>query len=373
MSALLAILGAVLVAAVLEDAFESVVLPRRVTRPYRLARFYYRTAWRVWQATVCQVPSERYARSLLGVFGPLSLLGLFALWALALIIGFGFLHQGFTTDDRTLFDSIYLSGTTFTTVGYGDLHPEGTVARILSVSEALLGFGFLAVVIGFLPVFYQAFSAREAMISLLDSRAGSPPTAGELLRRLPPGEGTALNRFLEDAERWSAQVLESQLSYPVLSFYRSQHDNQSWLAAIVCALDASALSLTVVVGADRQQARLTFAMARHALVDLSLVLTRPPKPPDPDRLPAGTLTLLLDSLRSAGLAVRDDAEAAASLTELRGLYEPFANGLARYLRLTLPPVVRDGGGPDNWQTSAWMRRASSLKNLGADPPDEHFV
>ncbi len=173
-------------------------------------------------------------------------------------------------------------------------------------------------------------------------------------------------------ERWSAEVLESQLSYPVLSYYRSQHDNQSWLAALTCTMDASALLLTVAEGADRQQARLTYAMARHAFVDLALVLRQPPLVSKEDRLQAERLEELLGALRSSGWAVRSDDHARAKLAELRGLYEPFARALAAYLLLDLPPVWRQSDGPDNWQTSAGMRRAAGLDRLVPHPRDDHF-
>ena len=371
MAVLDALVGAALVLLVLDDTFEAVVLPRRVTRPYRFARVYYRTAWRAWSALACRLSAARSRQSLLGVFGPLSLLALFTLWAVGLVVGFGLLHYAFAPDGRTLGENIYLSGTTFTTLGYGDVTPSGPAGRALAVAEALIGFGFLAIVIGYLPVFYQAFSRREVTISLLDARAGSPPSAGEMLLRLPPDKGTALSQFLEEAERWAAEVLEGQLSYPVLSYYRSQHDNQSWLATLACSLDVSALLLTVVRGADTQQPRLTFAMARHALVDLALVLRQPPAAVE-DRLPAERLEKLLLALRAAGVVVRDDEAARAKLAELRGLYEPFAAALSAYLHLPLPPVWREGGGPDNWQTSAWMRRAAGLTNLAPDPRDDHF-
>jgi hypothetical protein len=361
--------GTALVLLVLTETFEAVVLPRRVTRPFRLTRVYYRSAWRVWSALATLAPARRRS-SVLSAFGPLSMLTLFALWGVVLVVGFAFL-QCAADPGRSLANTLYLSGTTFTTLGYGDVTPTSPAGRLFAVIEAGVGFGFLAVVIGYLPVFYQAFSRRELMISLLDARAGSPASAGEMLLRLPPGRGTALNRFLEEAERWSAEVLESHLSYPVLSYYRSQHDNQSWLATLTCALDTSALLLTAVRGADRQQARLTFAMARHTLVDLALVLRRPPRPVE-DRLPPERLDKLLASLRAAGDMVRDDEAARAKLAELRGLYEPFAAALADYLHLTLPPVWREGGGPDNWQTSAWMRRAVGLTNLALDPRDDHF-
>ena len=180
----------------------------------------------------------------------------------------------------------YLSGTTFFTLGFGDVTPIEPLGRVLAVAEAGLGFGFLAVVISYLPILYQAFSGREVTISLLDARAGSPPTAAQLLIRLARGRNlAALGRFLEEWERWAAQVLESHLSFPMLGYYRSQHDNQSWLAALTVVLDAWALVLAGVKGADPYQAGLTFAMARHAVVDLAQVYQVPPPGPGPDRLP----------------------------------------------------------------------------------------
>ncbi len=131
--------------------------------------------------------------------------------------------------------------------------------------------------------------------------------------------------------------------------------------------------LTVVEGIDRQQARLTFAMARHALVDLALVLRRSPQDPPADRLPPGRLEDLCKALRQAGAAVRDDETTRAKLAELRGLYESLAVAMGAYFRFALPEVWPETGRPDNWQTSAWMRRASPLNALGVDPRDEHFA
>jgi hypothetical protein len=369
MSFLYTAAGAVLALLVLDDAFESVVLPRRVTRPYRLARVFYRTTWRLWLALSDRVPRGRYRQSILSAFGPFSLLALFAFWAAGLVLGFGLLHHAAAPDGRTLGESVYLSGTTFTTLGYGDVAPTTTAGRLLSMIEALLGFGFLAVVIGYLPVFYQAFSRREVTISLLDARAGSPPVAGELLLRQLPGRDDGVDRILAELERWAAEVLEGHLSYPVLSYYRSQHDNQSWLAALTCAIDAAALLLTVVDTHDRRQARLTFAMARHVLVDVALVLRQAPASPPKDRLPPERLAELLKVLGEAGVTVCTDDAARTKLAELRGLYEPFAQALADYLRLMLPPIWPPAGGPDNWQTSAWMRRAGNLASLARD---DHF-
>jgi hypothetical protein len=304
----------------------------------------------------------------------LSLLILFALWAAGLIAGFGLVHFAFGPPEGRLAEALYLSGTTFTTLGYGDVTPATPAARVLAVLEAATGFGFFAVVVSYLPVLYQAFSRREAFIALFDARAGSPPTAGRMLLRTPPhGDGGAcLTGFLAEAERWAAEVLEGHLSFPVLGYYRSQHDNQSWLAALTCTLDVTALLLTVVDGPARNQARLTFAMARHTLVDLGLVVRRLPVARAEDRLPVAQLTELLTALRGAGVGVRDDTSALDHLVELRGLYEPVVIGLAEFFRLRVPGMWSAEDGPDNWQTSAWMRLAGPLTALGTTPREEHF-
>ncbi|HEX5270861.1 MAG TPA: potassium channel family protein, partial [Gemmataceae bacterium] len=354
----LAALG--LIAVVLIDAFEAMILPRRVSNPYRLARFFYRAGWLVWRAVACRILVGRRRHTFLGVFGPLSLLGLIVVWAAGLVVGFGLLHWSLGTPvslpDTGFGTYVYFSGTTFFTLGYGDIVPTGPLGRALAVFETGLGLGFVAVVISYLPVLYQAFSRREIAISLLDARAGSPPTAGELLRRLTAGRSPAgVAPLLAEWERWSAELLESQLSYPVLSYYRSQHDNQSWVGALTVILDTSALLIAGVEGPDGYQARLTFAMGRHAAVDLAMISGTPPLPPPSDRLPPAGLARLRDSLRGAGVAVRDGPEVAKALADLRGLYEPFVSALAAKFLFVLPPFQPDAPPVDNWQTSAWMR------------------
>src|SRR5262249_13130303 len=156
---------------------------------------------------------------------------------------------------------------------------------------------FLAVIIGYLPVLYQAFSRRERTISLLDARAGSPPSAAEFLLRLArSNKMSAVDRSLEEWEEWAAELLESHLSFPVLSYYRSQHDNQSWVAALTTILDTCTLLIVTVKDQDAYQAQLTFAMARHAAVDLALVFKVIPQPPQPDRLPLERAELLREQL-----------------------------------------------------------------------------
>jgi hypothetical protein len=366
---------------VLLDAFEVMILPRRVRRGFRLARIFYRSAWILWRLVAKLLPPGRWRNGLLSIFGPISLFALFAVWAMGLIVGFGLLHWSFGTaiafareSDNNFAGYLYFSGTTFFTLGYGDMVPTGPWGRVLSIVEAGLGFGFLAVVISYLPVLYQAFSKREVTISLLDPRAGSPPTAGELLRRLAEsGSLASTGPLLAEWERWAAELLESHLSFPVLSYYRSQHDTQSWVAALTTILDTSAIVIAGVDGSAGYQARLTFAMARHAAVDLALVFHAPPLIPQPDRLAEADCDRLRKTLSAAGIKLADGPAVAKALSELRGLYEPVVNALATHFMFSLPPFLPEKPPVDNWQTSPWMPRAPGLGGLpAASSADDHF-
>src|SRR2546428_12982063 len=248
MRILAVIFGIVLILLVAQDAFETIVLPRRVTRRIRLARLFYRVTQPAWQSIdhLMRVGARR--ESYLSYLGPLSLLALIVFWAVLFVFGFALLLWGLALPLNapekaiSFVTYLYLSGTTFFTLGLGDVTPLPGVARLLVVIEVALGFGFLALVIGYMPVIYQAFSRRELRISLLDARAGSPATAAELLRRNCAGKNVEeLRQLLHDWEEWCGDILESHLSYPVLAYYRSQHQAQSWLEALTTILDTCAL------------------------------------------------------------------------------------------------------------------------------------
>jgi len=247
------------------------------------------------------------------------------------------------------------------TLGLGDVLPSTHLARTLLVMEAGTGLGFVALVIGYVPVLYTAFSTREISVALLDARAGSPPTAGELLSRHNFNGGhDALTVLLAEWERWSAEILETHISYPILCYYRSQHDNQSWLAALTAVLDTCALLITTIDsskdgGASTRQAQLTFAIGRHALVDLGHVFKQEKREQQlreagTTRLADEELARLCDLLEQAGYSLCGDMGTKDRLTALRLLYEPHAYALAGYLNLQLP---------------AWAPPATDVKNQWA--------
>jgi hypothetical protein len=374
--------GAAIFLIVLWDAFESIILPRRVTRRFRLARLFYKSTWRIWKLVMRLVSSRKRREALLGFYGPLSLLVLVAVWAVGLVLGFGLMQYGagsavnMTGSESSFMTDIYLSGTTFFTLGLGDVVPRSALARALVVAEAGFGFGFLAAVIGYLPFIYGSFSKREVDISLLDSRAGTPPTAGELLRRHSyPGGLEALRDLLKDWELWAAELMESHLSYPVLAYFRSQHDNQSWIASLTAILDTCALLMVGIEDSCEKQAELTFAIARHAVADLSQVFGTAPAALPHDRLPAEDLRRIRDTLAQHGLKLLDGEDADRRLLELRRMYEPYIHALAAYLNQTLPPWIPQKKGKDNWQTTAWGQSAGLVEKEKEAPHvhvDDHF-
>jgi len=350
--------GILIVLIVLWDAFETTVLPRRVSRRFRLTRIFYRTTWVPFRAIARVIRFGNPRENFLSIFGPLSLILLLVTWAFGLIVGFALLHwglgsrltlpagiSGFRAD-------LYLSGTTFFTLGLGDVAPTSGASRVLTVVEGGMGFGFLALVIGYLPILSQAFSRREATIALLDARAGSPPTAAELLRRHGSAEGAeALMELFREWERWSAELLESHVSFPVLAYYRSQHDNQSWVAALPTILDVCSLVVTGIDKAPTRDASLAFAMARHAVVDLARVFSQEPRAPQPDRLPAAELARLKQALAASGMPLKSDAGVVEHLVHMRGTYEPYVHALSEFLLMPLPAWLPPAGAKDNWQVT----------------------
>jgi hypothetical protein len=182
-----------------------------------------------------------------------------------------------------------------------------------------------------------------------------------------------LDQIFKDWERWAAQVLESHLSYPVLSFFRSQHNNQSWLGALTTVLDATALVVAGVEGLRDEQSKITFAMARHAMVDLAQVVNARYNPQADDRLPAQDLARLRQSLAGRGIKLREGTAFDEKLTHLRSLYEPYAVAIAANLSITLPPWIHPERLRDNWQAGPWDR-AIQARSLAArvQSVDEHF-
>ena len=355
---------------VLQDAFEVMLLPRRVIRRVRITRFFFRFTWFAWSGLARSMRRGAGRERLLSVFGPLSMVVLFAFWAALLIAGFGVLEWGLQARGphaSPLSEQLYMSGVTFFTLGYGDVVPRSLWARAIAVIEAGTGLGFLALVIGYLPVLYQLFSRREAHVIQLDVRAGTPPTAATLLSRHADGGLEKLEVLLHDWEQWGAILLESHLSYPMLVYYRSQHDDQSWLSGLATIMDSCALILVGISDVHPFQARMTFTMARQVIVEMARSFAVEPSRCDGgDRWPADGYEQIVGRLTEAGLHWDAGPDGRETLTALRATYEPLLDGLARRLMLPLPAWIPEDDASDNWQGGHRGLIASRLVEQLAD-------
>ena len=374
--------GVVLLAGVLLDAFQTIILPRRPVGRLRITRLFFLLTWKPWVAATRRWLPRRQQDQSYSIYGPASLLVLFVLWAVLLVSSFGLIYYGLGLqlidpmhprgEWLQLRTAFYFSGSTLFTLGLGDVLPATHGARLLAVMEAACGLGFIALVIGYVPVLYTAFSSREVLVALLDARAGSPPTAAELLvRHHFEGGAQAMVALLGEWERWCATLLETHISYPLLCYYRSQHDNQSWLAALTAVLDTCALLITTIEAQSTRQAQLTFAVGRHVLVDLGHVFRLEQRESalresGPARLRDDEFARLCETLAGAGFHLCGDSDVHRRLAEIRKLYEPQAQALAEYLQLELPcwvaPAPDPSRRPTLWNSVANLRSPVAIAN-----------
>ena len=376
---------------VLLDAFETVVLPRRVTRHFKLTAWFYRRTWIPWKKIAGRIQTPSRQQSFLGYFGPLSLIMLLAFWAATLILGFALLqygiggHEQLSGEPITFGRIVYHSGQTFFTLGYGDILPTSSAGarafggrsghglRISGSGDRLSAGGVRFV-----------FAARDSDLDA--GRARRIASHGERVAGAAGGKfGESDDRpdcarwMLRDWERWAGELLESHISYPVLSFFRSQHSNQSWLGALTTMLDVTSLLITGIEGIHPGQARLTFAMARHAAVDLAQVVNARYDPQAPERLTDAEFDTLRETLAAAGLKLRSGRRSTTEVEQLRSMYEPYVHSTAQNLMVTLPPWQHPAKTRDNWQAGPWDRviQAKGLAVLGQKPVtplgnEDHF-
>ncbi len=341
---------------VLQDAFEVMLLPRRTPRRTRFVRYFFNATWKAWGMLAARIGHRSRRERFLSIYGPMSMMMLFMSWAAGLILSFGVLEwslQSRATDATVsgLTEQFYMSGVTFFTLGYGDVVPHTPIGRMVAMIEAGTGLGFIAVVIGYMPVLYQLFARREAHVIQLDARAGSPPTAVTMLRRHAVSGGLDnLDDLLREWEVWASELMESHLSYPMLAYYRSQHDNQSWLAAIAAIMDTCALILVNVVDRPPLQARMTFTIARQVLVEMSRSFGTGPTATVSlyERLPHETFLALEEMFRDVDLRWHGGPAAEEILAALRATYEPLLENLSTALLLPLPGWVSTDEASDYW-------------------------
>jgi hypothetical protein len=330
MRVVVASIGALLVVVTVSEFFVVFLLPRRVRRNPRIAGRFDSFLWAGWRRFARRLGGTA-ADTWLGFFGPLAILMQLVIWAVGSIVGYSLIEWAVSGGPFSagFFASsdLFFGEASFGTVGL----------RIVELLEVATGIGVLFIVIGYLPAVYSAFSAREAAISQLAARAGSPPAAAKLLRRTSRrGSWRHLEADLERWETWAAQVMETQLTFPPLAFYRSQHVNQNWLAALTAMVDVAAFLKATVPDDNNDTPDLTFRLGRQALADLAFQFGL--EPVSVDRLSDAEFDELFEIVAAASVIPNlGRQKARRRLARYRAQYEGNAAALAEFLVLDLPP------------------------------------
>jgi hypothetical protein len=335
------VVGIVIIALALNDVFQSVVMPRATGRRLRVSFYLWRSIWHVWPLLAWRLYSDTDRREeFLAVFAPLMLVSLIGLWAGLLILGFGFLlwamRAGMTPTHLSFGAMLYYAGSSLLTIGFGDITGRGAGPRFASVLAALAGLSLLSITTAYLFAIFGSFQQRETFVVTVGARAGAPPSGVNLLAIAGYSQTQEdLSSLMVDAQRWAAQVMESHLAYPVLAFFRSSHDDQSWIGTLGTLLDAATLLMTTVDGLKDGQARIFYNVGRHATRDLSKYFQA--------GVADGTVGIereefehACDRLIAAGYTLRERNEAWERFTNLRSDYAAQLNVLARFFQI--PPL-----------------------------------
>jgi hypothetical protein len=329
--------GIVLVAYTLLDVFRTLVTPRAARGRLRLSRILFRPIWRPWRWIGLRAKTTQARERILSPAAPFLFFVLLVGWVSLALFGYALILwspafvDGIGPDGGSFGNALYVSGTSLFTLG--SVTGVTGWTRAIVVAEAATGLGLFAVVIAYLPVLYQAFNRREVGVLLLDARAGSPPSGPELLHRMGSGSvASSLHELLADWERWVADVLESHMSYPLLTLFRSPHDNTSWVTSLGSVLDAATLLLTAVENEPDERAVLLFGTGVHAVEDLFYYFRLTERKTVIER---DEFEDVLDDMKDDGFVIRPRDEAFARFTEKRAKYAPRLDALA--VMLAAPP------------------------------------
>ncbi len=357
--------GVALIALVFHDIFQGVVVPRWSSRRWRIAPFFVDLLWRGWRYLGQRRRDVEAREDFLGSYAPTALMLLLALWVALLITGYGLCFWALRAFEEpspvNFFEAVYIAGETFLTIGYGDFKPISGLSRLVALSAGASGLAVFALVISFLFTLYGTFERREVLIVTLDARAGNPASGVALLQTYAELDLLDdLPRLFSQWEEWSAQVLQSHIAYPILPFFRSSHEGESWIAALGAVLDAATLLTTTVctgaidrpeLGSDAAKnlenkcnqkqmgaAHIMIRIGCHTVIDLSHWFgfrhDEDPSPhPGVEKI---EFVLARRHLESAGYKLRGEAESWADFSRQRAVYALSLNELAKHF--AAPPA-----------------------------------
>jgi hypothetical protein len=334
--AILAILsGIFIVTYTFISATRTFVLPRSAR--VRLTNFVFRSVRKVLGKILKFLPTYEQRDALMAMYAPLSLLFMVPTWLFFTSIGYMLVFWGMGI--RPMTDAFVLSGSSILTLGFktADTLPQ----TIVAFSEATVGLILVAMLISYLPTMYSAFSTREKAVALLEVRAGSPPTAPELVWRLHGlADGVDLAAFWEKWEEWFTEIDETHTSLAMLVFFRSPQPHQSWVVAAAAVLDAASMYQAVVERPYTVHPSLVIRagiVALRHIADFFRVVYNPNPhfPDDPISISRAEFEAACDRLESQGVKINPDRNSAwVNFAGWRVNYDSVLVGLAR---LTMAP------------------------------------
>ncbi|MBW3556782.1 MAG: potassium channel family protein [Actinobacteria bacterium] len=343
----LLVAGLAVVVVMTSDVTATLVVTWGGAAAWRPSRAFYRLSWRIWSRLGRRIGDVDRQQRFLGFYAPVSVLLLLAIWVVGLLLGWSFVWLALSHQVHGLTDwgaAVYFSGVVLLTIGFGDIFATGLFPRLLTLAEAASGLATIALVISYLPVLYGAYGRREARMLTLDLASGDRITpVGLMLSQTPGGDLETLYQFFTDWQLWTAEVLESHTSYPMLAFFRSHHRGQSWITALGVVVDAAVISVALLPGAELRAPFYVYRRGRRAIEEIASRLD-PPKA-GPSELDREAFRYAYGLAEAAGLQLRPIDEAWAIMQELRGSYGDQLQSLFDYL-VTPPGFWGHSAGDD---------------------------
>jgi len=342
-------LGIALIALAVVDTVGTLVATRIQTRKWWPTALLYRYSWPMWRALAKNIDDEDQREAFLSIYGPLTLLLLLIFWVTLQVLGWGLVWWGLRTGIHTissLLESVYYAGIGFFTVGFGDVVPIASAPRILVLVEAFFGLVTMALLIGFIPTAFAAYSTREELVSTLDDLSGDRVTPlGMFEAYARNGDASELYQMFDRWEMWTSSVLESHSSYPMLMTFRSKQPGQSWIAASVIVTETAALCVSIIDGPPDHRAlklcRRTAQMASRLENAISLegiIRSR-----TSIEIPEERLRVIYDRMGELGFARRPYADVLQRIDTWHDAFMPAMTALVARLLIApefrLPPAV----------------------------------
>lgn len=336
--------GLIIVALVMFDVFQTVLVPHWTSDTFRLSPHLLHGLWSLWKFIAGAIPARRPREGFLGAFAPFALVATLILWTLLLILGFGIMLYAVRATiepvPESLAEACYFAGVTFFSLGYGDISPEGRWSRVVAVAASASGLAITAMVISLIFTLHSAFGRREQLVLTLASRAGVPPSGVELLEHYGrSGLRDHLPRLFAEWEGWVAGLMVSHRPYHHLTYYRSSYRGESWVASLGAMLDAAVLVFTTVEGGAEGDARSFQSLGLQTATELNLWFTR--RPTTPPELSREQWAAARERLSRAGYKLKEEDDSWRLFSAARALHAGEIHGLAAYLAVD-PPAWLQG-------------------------------